>query len=384
MANPSALYTTDFDNVIEPEYITTSYDISKEQTKFPLGKSHNYLYVKRLKSNYNRLMNAYSKSFPSEMKNNKLVPTEIKKGDLSFFGESNPKTKEGRGVFYDAKNDKILVTTWRDQDESTFGQIYNGVGHLIYEGEMVNGVAHGKGTFFFPGGEKYFGNFNNGIIEGNGIFFWDDGCRWEGKFSDNKLNGDGVFYNPRTKTSFNASYRNNRIVEENSMGGGGLFGSMRKKERGERENFFRGRDKGDTESYRKEGGERELGRRMLFRSGREREKKDNIDNVPIGIEREINREVDIDKDGNIEREKEEIIDREIPIDDGEIEERGGRIGGGMTRFKNREMFREKNQREFERVQRNEDDDEDERDSYKEEVRNERFRRNNGRERYKKK
>jgi hypothetical protein len=406
MANPNTLYTTDVDNAMEPEYITTSYDISKEQAKFPLPKSHNNLYVNRLKSNYNRLMNAFSKSFPSEMKNNKLVPTEIKKGDLTFFGESNPKTKEGRGVFYDTKNDKILVTTWRDQDESSFGQIYNGVGNLIYEGEMVNGVAHGKGTFFFPGGEKYFGNFNNGVIEGNGIFFWDDGCRWEGTFSDNKLNGDGVFYNPRTKTSFNTSYRNNRIVEEGMGGGSGLYGSMRKKERGdrgERENIFRGRDKGG------ESGERELGRRMLFRGGRDRdrenvreiarenvkeirenirEKKEilnNLGNVPIGIEREINREVDIDKDGNIEREKEEIIDREIPVDDGE--ER--RIGGGMMRFKNREMFREKNQREFERERppRNEsednNDDEDERDSDKEEYRNERFRRNNGRERYKK-
>ena len=223
------------------------------------------------------------------------------------------------------------------------------------------------------------------------------------------MNGDGVFYNPRTKTSFNTSYRNNRIVEENTMGGGsGLYGSMRKKERGdrgERENFFRGRDKGDRES-----GERELGRRMLFRGGRDRdrenvrevarenvreirenirEKKElmnNLGNVPIGIEREINREVDIDKDGNIEREKEEIIDREIPVDDGEREER--RIGGGMMRFKNREMFREKNQREFERERpprgESEDNNDDEDgDSDKEEYRNERFRRNNGRERYKK-
>ena len=106
----------------------------------------------------NSFINTFSinlRNISNEMKNNKLVKTEIKKGDLSFFGESNPKTKEGRGVFYDAKNDKILITTWRDQDESTFGQIYNEVGHLKYEGEMVNGVAHGKGTFFFPGGEKY-------------------------------------------------------------------------------------------------------------------------------------------------------------------------------------------------------------------------------------
>jgi hypothetical protein len=132
---------------------------------------------------------------------------------------------------------------------------------------------------------------------------------------------------------------------------------------------------------------------MLFRGVRERDnntdEKKELGNVPIGVEREIHREVDIDKDGNIEREKEEIIDREIPIDDGE--ER--RIGGGMMRFKNREMFREKNQREFvrERPPRGESEDnndDDERDSDKEEEiqnnnRNERSRRNNGRERYKK-
>lgn len=418
-ANPSTLYTTDFDNMTQPEYITTSYDISTEQAKFPVSKNHSNLYINRLKSNYSRLMGTFSKSFPSEMKNNKLVPTEIKKGDLSFFGESNPKTKEGRGVFYDSKNDKILVTTWRDQDESSFGQIYNGVGNLIYEGEMVNGVSHGKGTFFFPGGEKYYGNFENGVIEGNGIFFWDDGCRWEGTFSNNKLHGDGVFYNPRTKTQFNASYKNNRLVEEGSGGGGGLYNSMRKKDRGgDRENIFRGRDKDresyrDKESFRKEvvervdrggdrggdrgerGGERELGRRMLFRGKQRENRKEGDRNVEV--EREIEREIDMDTG----LEKEEIIEREMEVGNDDERNNNGRIGGGMMRFKNREMFREKNQREFERERpkdmeresEDNNDDEDERDSDKEDDSQnenrgkfrdkERLRRNN-RERYKNK
>ena len=161
VANPNTLYTVDFDNMVQPEYITSSYDISTEQPKLPAGKNQKNFHMNKLKSNYNRLMNTFSKSFPSEMKNNKLVPAEIKKGELNFFGETNPKTKEGRGVFYDTKNDMILVTTWKDQDESSFGQIYNYLGNLIYEGEMVNGIANGKGTFFFPGGEKYYGNFEN-------------------------------------------------------------------------------------------------------------------------------------------------------------------------------------------------------------------------------
>ena len=109
-----------------------------------------------------------------------------------------------------------LVTTWRDQDETSFGQIYNGDGQLMYEGEIMNGICHGKGNYFFPGGEKYVGNFVNGKMEGNGTFYWDDGCRWEGTFSNNKLNGSGTFFNPKTKSSFNATYKNNRLVQERS------------------------------------------------------------------------------------------------------------------------------------------------------------------------
>ena len=395
MANPNLIYTTDFDNMNQPDYITTSYDVSTEQAKFPIGKYHKNLHVNKLKTNYNRLMNAYSKSFPSEMKNNKLVPTEIKKGELTFFGESNPKTKEGRGVFYDTKNDLILVTTWKDQDESSFGQIYNKLGNLIYEGEMVNGVSHGKGTFFFPGGEKYSGNFENGVIEGNGIFFWEDGSRWEGTFSNNKLHGDGVFYNPKTKSTFNASYKNNKLIEESNS----QYGSMRKN-RGERENIYRREKDRDSyvendsyrdsykekDNFRKEGGERENNRRVLIRGrgiarnlrgkgekGGERggERGQRIQRVErfekgnrnININNiNMNTDMDIDMEGDIDREiREKHIDKddiekdyfdrdEILFDNEEKsfekERNNKRIGGRILRFKKKEIFREKNQREY--------------------------------------
>ena len=405
LINPNTIYTTDFDNISQPDYITTSYDVSTEQTKFPIGKNHKYLHVNKLKSNYNRLMSTFSKSFPSEMKNNKLVPTEIKKGELTFFGESNPKTKEGRGVFYDTKNDMILVTTWKDQDESSFGQIYNNLGNIIYEGEMVNGVAHGKGTFFFPGGEKYYGNFENGIMEGNGIFYWEDGSRWEGTFSNNKLHGDGVFYNPKTKTSFNASYKNNRLIEESNFG----YGSMRKNRGGERErdrdkdrdkdrdrddrreNIFRRekeRDKDrdsyrdsnrdsykEKESYRKENLERdrnrgkdrdrENGRRILFRGrGKQREKKEIVKERVGERYREMNMNMNMDRDSDKDSDKDNEMDnvydrniekeRLIEIDNDDDEKDFGRgknknkLGSGILRFKKREIFREKNQREYER------------------------------------
>ena len=214
--NPKAIYIIKFDNDDQrDDYVTSSYDVATTQVKFPISRAHQNKNENKLRKNYQKFMNTFSHTFPSEMKN-KLTNTEIKKGDITFIGGSNPKTKEGSGVFYDSNRDMTLVTTWRDQDETSFGQIYNGDGQLIYEGEIMNGICHGKGNYFFPGGEKYVGNFVNGNMEGNGIFYWDDGCRWEGTFSNNKLNGSGTFYNPKTKSSFNATYKNNRLVQERS------------------------------------------------------------------------------------------------------------------------------------------------------------------------
>ena len=394
LINPSLIYTADFDNMAPHDYITTSYDVATEPAKFPISKNHKNLHMNKLKANYNRFMSTFSKSFPSEMKNNnKLVPTEIKKGELSFFGESNPKAKEGRGVFYDAKNDMILVTTWRDQDDSSFGQIYNNLGNLVYEGEMINGVAHGKGTFFFPGGEKYYGNFENGVIEGNGIFYWEDGSRWEGTFSNNKLHGDGVFYNPKSKSSFNASYKNNRLIEESNTS---VFTSMRKKDRRDRDrDSYREKER---DSY-KEKDERETtgmgSRRMLFRGrGKGRDKRGDRENdLDRDIDRDrdrenekvIEKEIEVEKDGD----REVIVEREvveIDNEDRDFRNNNNKLGSGllrsgdrpgMMRFKKKEVYREKNQREFEREKPKDEreseeenvEEEDERESEKDEEQN---------------
>ena len=414
VANPNTLYNTEVDNSMnQPDYITTSYDVAIEQTKFPIGKNVKNVHLNKLKQNYNRLMNTFKKSFPSEMKNNKLVPTEIKKGELSFFGESNPKTKEGRGVFYDEKNDMILVTTWKDQDESSFGQIYNYLGNLVYEGEMVNGIANGKGTFFFPGGEKYYGNFENGIMEGNGIFYWDDGSRWEGTFSNNKLHGEGMFYNPRTKASFKATYRNNKLLDENSSNiGGGGFSSLRKKgsrerdrerererdrERDrERENVFKKEKEIDggreierevyrdgkteiikeTEIYRNEP-EREPRRKMLFRGrgkiGGNRGRGEmggrymNINS--LNMDRDIERKVEFDKHSdrdNNEVEKQVVIEKEVK----EFENPGPKgLGNRILRFKRKEIIRDKPHKSDSEDDNNEEEegvsDKDEEDSQNE-------------------
>ena len=216
-ADPKTIYTDKFDSHDQNyDYVTASYDDATTIAKFPILKAHEEQNKQKLRANMPKLLRGLSEKNPEVGKMRNLVAIEHKKGDISFMGEANIKDKKGRGVFHDDKTDMTLVASWTDPDQNIFGRLYDSSNTLIYDGEMVDGIFHGKGTLYLPSGEKYVGNFVHGVMEGNGVFYWNDGSRWEGTFSNNKLDGDGVFYNPKSKTSFNANYRNNRLVQEHS------------------------------------------------------------------------------------------------------------------------------------------------------------------------
>ena len=221
-------------------------------------------------------------------------------------------------------------------------------------------------------------------MEGNGIFYWDDGSRWEGTFSNNKLHGEGMFYNPRTKASFAATYRNNRLIDENAGNERGGYGSSMRKNRGDRENNIFKREKErererererdveiikdsikqsykEKENFRKEPETREVGRRILFRGrgkipqrGRReivvRETVNNIKpnvNVEPGVDRvvEIEEKV-IQRDTGKDLDVRDTDEKLPPIEN--YDRKFEREVNNSQRFQKREIFRERNQREFER------------------------------------
>lgn len=72
---------------------------------------------------------------------------------------------------------------------------YNGFGNVFYnygyyQGNLVNGVAHGLGTFYFRDGTVFQGNFYNGWRNGPGvianpIYGYVSGCWTNGQFVGN-------------------------------------------------------------------------------------------------------------------------------------------------------------------------------------------------------
>jgi len=61
-----------------------------------------------------------------------------------------------------------------------------------YEGEILDGVAHGRGVYFLPNGARYEGDFANGKQTGAGKLIGANGNQVQGEFVDGVLTGKGT------------------------------------------------------------------------------------------------------------------------------------------------------------------------------------------------
>ena len=60
----------------------------------------------------------------------------------------------------------------------------------VYEGDVVDGVLTGEGTYT-SNEHRYVGRFLNGKMHGEGTFYWPDGRVFEGRFVNDKRQGRG-------------------------------------------------------------------------------------------------------------------------------------------------------------------------------------------------
>lgn len=61
------------------------------------------------------------------------------------------------------------------------------IGIDTYEGEFINGVAHGQGTYVWFNGDRYIGQFKDGLAYGRGVMKYIDGREEAGLWENNKL-----------------------------------------------------------------------------------------------------------------------------------------------------------------------------------------------------
>lgn len=65
---------------------------------------------------------------------------------------------------------------------------------LVYEGETLEGVPHGRGKYFNHNGERYIGLFNKTVIDAAGLFSRRKGSIYEGPSVHGAAEGRGVIH----------------------------------------------------------------------------------------------------------------------------------------------------------------------------------------------
>jgi serine/threonine-protein kinase len=61
-----------------------------------------------------------------------------------------------------------------------------------YEGEVVNNLKQGKGTYYWKNAGRYTGDWKNDVIEGNGIYYSETGDKYDGEWVNGKMQGTGT------------------------------------------------------------------------------------------------------------------------------------------------------------------------------------------------
>jgi len=136
-------------------------------------------------------------------------------GDI-YQGEYVDGKAHGYGVFADVEG-SIYDGQWSQDKQHGKGiETWNDNGTMRYEGDYVNGAKTGKGKFEYEG-SIYEGDFVDGKFHGTGkYFFADSGKIYRGQFIDNQISGKGVMIFP-DRTIYNGDFKEGKIEGHGTM-----------------------------------------------------------------------------------------------------------------------------------------------------------------------
>ncbi|WP_026903633.1 hypothetical protein [Pedobacter glucosidilyticus] len=108
----------------------------------------------------------------------------IYEGELQN-GKANGK---GKMVYNDGR---ILEGVFQNNSPNGNGKMIDSSGKLIYEGDYLDGKPNGKGKLWYQNGDYYEGDFVMNVKQGKGIYTFKNGEVYEGDFDNNTMHGNG-------------------------------------------------------------------------------------------------------------------------------------------------------------------------------------------------
>ena len=116
-----------------------------------------------------------------------------KYGNIIYDGEIINGKANGKGILY-YKNGYYYVGQWLNDKKNGKGTIYDKNGNVNYEGDFVNGKFEGYGKGFCENGDYYIGQWLGGLKNGKGILYYKNGnVKYEGDFVNDKFQGYGKY-----------------------------------------------------------------------------------------------------------------------------------------------------------------------------------------------
>lgn len=122
-------------------------------------------------NNYLILQGQNSKEYSPDQLNkleNKLADSFYVRNGEEYNGQTLNGLRHGKGTY-----------TWRNGNK--------------YEGQWLQDKRHGYGTLYYKNGDKYIGNWINDMKDGRGVMITIDGDQYAGEWKENKITGKGTF-----------------------------------------------------------------------------------------------------------------------------------------------------------------------------------------------
>ena len=136
-------------------------------------------------------------------------------GELTFSdgrkykGPFNRGRMEGDNATFIYPNGDIYVGEFIDTVENGKGKLTIQSG--IYEGQIENGLPHGKGHFIWNNGSSYYGDFLEGQMTGKGTITYENGEKYIGEFKNGYKHGNGV-YQEVNGNQFDCEFADDQLV----------------------------------------------------------------------------------------------------------------------------------------------------------------------------
>ena len=167
-------------------------------------------------------------------------------GNLMYEGEFLDNEKNGKGTdFFENgkvqfKGEYLKGNKWNGKAYDINGnliyelkdgcgkvKIYNNPDKLMYEGELLNGLNHGKGKEYYNKQLNFEGEFIFGIRNGFGKKYENGQLIFEGEYLNGKKYGKGKEYNTDGQVIYEGNYVNDgKLIEQLELIDGKLKGNI--------------------------------------------------------------------------------------------------------------------------------------------------------------